>query len=145
MPPRFRQTFYLRQVSICSCRRCASVQDVEALARHFVATLTPMLGTPPLELTPRVLARLAAYDWPGNVRELRNLIERSLILGWFDLGPDESANEIAAAPDETLEAVEKRHILATLADSAGNKSEAARRLGISRKTLDRKCTAWGCD
>jgi DNA-binding NtrC family response regulator len=44
---------------------------------------------PPLDLTPRALARMAAYDWPGNVRELRNFIERSLILGWFDLGPDD--------------------------------------------------------
>ena len=34
------------------------------------------------------LARMAAYDWPGNVRELKNLVERSLILGWFDLGPE---------------------------------------------------------
>ncbi|WP_374343200.1 sigma-54-dependent transcriptional regulator [Azonexus sp.] len=144
---RFRQDLYYRlqvlELRLPPLRE--RPEDVEALARHFVTTLAPMLGMPPLELTPRILARLAAYDWPGNVRELRNLVERSLILGWFDLGPDESGNDAVAAPDERLEAVEKRHILATLAASAGNKSEAARRLGISRKTLDRKCTAWGCD
>ena len=49
----------------------------------------------------------------------------------------------AGGGDETLAAVEKRHILAVLAVCDGNKSEAGRRLGISRKTMDRKCQAWG--
>ncbi len=88
---------------------------------------------------------MADYDWPGNVRELRNLVERSLILGWFDIGPEPEGRSVQAPAglDETLEAVEKRHILAVLAAAEGNKSEASRRLGISRKTMDRKCQAWG--
>ena len=87
---------------------------------------------------------MAAYDWPGNVRELKNFVERSLILGWFDLGPEPKATTAPVTwVDETLETVEKRHILAVLAACEGNKSEASRRLGISRKTLDRKCQAWG--
>ena len=78
------------------------------------------------------------------MRELNNFVERSLILGWFDLGPEPKASALpVGAPDETLESVEKRHILAVLAACEGNKSEAGRRLGVSRKTLDRKGQAWG--
>ena len=93
-----------------------------------------------------MLCRLQAYDWPGNVRELRNLVERSLIFGYFDLKPEPAPvvpAAMACIQEESLEAVEKGHILAVLAGAGGNKSEAARRLGISRKTLDRKCLAWG--
>ncbi len=144
---RFRQDLYYRlqvvEVFLPPLRE--RPEEIPLLARHFMDNLVPTLGCPPLELDARILARLAAYDWPGNVRELRNFIERSLILGWFDLGPDDSADSPAESTDELLETVEKRHILATLERYAGNKSEAARRLGISRKTLDRKCTAWGCD
>ena len=145
---RFRQDLYYRlqvvELSLPPLRE--RPDDIELLARHFIGSMAQALNVPPLDLTPRALARMAAYDWPGNVRELRNFIERSLILGWFDLGPDDdSPGSDSAGSAETLEAVEKRHILATLQACHGNKSEAARQLGISRKTLDRKCTAWGCD
>lgn len=60
------------------------------------------------------------------------------------IGPEpEIGIRAESASDETLAAVEKRHILAVLAACEGNKSEAGRRLGISRKTMDRKCQAWG--
>ena len=87
-------------------------------------------------------ARLEAYDWPGNVRELKNLVERSLILGYFppDALPEE---ETAPASAAALDAVEKSHILEVLAACGGNKSEAARRLGVSRKTVERKLAQWG--
>ena len=145
---RFRQDLYYRlqvvELDLPPLRE--RPEDIPLLARHFIATMAQTLKVPALELTPRVLARLSAYDWPGNVRELRNLIERSLILGWFDLGNEaDGAGEAASDCGDTLEAVEKRHILATLEACQGNKSEAARRLGISRKTLERKCTAWGCE
>ncbi|WP_306602964.1 sigma-54 dependent transcriptional regulator [Azonexus sp.] len=145
---RFRQDLYYRlqvvEVNLPPLRE--RPEDVVLLARHFLAGMAQSLNVPPLEMTPRALARMTAYDWPGNVRELRNFIERSLILGWFDLGPDDD-NQPPSSPScfETLEAVEKRHILATLQACHGNKSEAARQLGVSRKTLDRKCSAWGCD
>ena len=145
---RFRQDLYYRlqvvELNLPALRE--RPDDIALLARHFIASMAQALNVPPLDLTPRALARMAAYDWPGNVRELRNFIERSLILGWFDLGTDDdSGDDGESASGERLEAVEKRHILATLQACHGNKSEAARRLGISRKTLDRKCSAWGCE
>ncbi len=144
---RFRQDLYYRlqvlEVTLPPLRD--RPEDIPLLVRHFIGLLAPNLGVPPLVLDQRTLARMADYDWPGNVRELRNLVERSLILGWFDIGPEPETNVIHAPAgiDDTLEAVEKRHILAVLAASEGNKSEASRRLGISRKTMDRKCQAWG--
>ena len=75
------------------------------------------------------------------MRELRNYIERSLILGTF---PDMGDTDGPQADDEaSLEAVEQRHILAMLERCGGNQSEAARRLGISRKTIERKLQSWG--
>lgn len=142
---RFRHDLYYRlqvlEVNLPPLRE--RPEDIPDLLEHFVSTLAPGLGVPRLEADARTLARLAAYDWPGNVRELRNLVERSLILGWFDLGPDPGESALQGGTDETLEAIEKHHVLAVLAACDGNKSEAARRLGVSRKTLDRKCQAWG--
>ena len=143
---RFRQDLYYRlqvlEVTLPPLRD--RPEDIPLLVEHFMAQLTPTLGVPALSLDPRILARLSDYDWPGNVRELRNLVERSLILGWFDIGPEPEIDAaLATATDETLAAVEKRHILAVLTACDGNKSEASRRLDISRKTMDRKCQAWG--
>ncbi|WP_153147397.1 sigma-54 dependent transcriptional regulator [Dechloromonas sp. H13] len=142
---RFRQDLYYRlqvvEVTLPPLRE--RPEDLPALVGHFIGQLAPYLSVPQLAPDARTLARMAAYDWPGNVRELRNFVERSLILGWFDLGPEPPATGVAlGGTEESLEAVEKRHILAVLGACQGNKSEAARRLGVSRKTLDRKCQAW---
>jgi transcriptional regulator with PAS, ATPase and Fis domain len=121
--------------------------DIPALIVHFVHALAPQLGVAPLEVPAAALhALMADYDWPGNIRELRNWVERSLILGEFrcDFLPAAAPPKPAGqAEDLSLEEMEKRHILATLDACAGNKSLAAQRLGISRKTLDRRCAEWG--
>ena len=117
------------------------VGDIAELAALFMAQTARQLGAAPLPLTEAVLLALAGHDWPGNVRELRNLIERSLILGAFP--PGFAGGEGAETePAELLHAVERRHILAVLEASGGNRAEAARRLGVSRKTIDRKCAMW---
>jgi transcriptional regulator with PAS, ATPase and Fis domain len=125
-------------------------QDVPLLARHFMEGLATHLGVPPLPFSRQVLDALSAYHWPGNARELRNFVERSLILGAFpidSLAEHDLEAEVEGQPagegGELLADVEKRHILAVLDDCTGNKTEAARRLGISRKTLERKCALWG--
>lgn len=116
--------------------------DVQDLAQLFMHKLSQQLGMPPVSIDDTVRAALAAYRWPGNVRELRNLIERSLILGHF---PDDFRGRRASDAGSTagsLEEVERRHILSVLREVSGNRDEAARRLGVSRKTVDRKCAAW---
>jgi DNA-binding NtrC family response regulator len=90
------------------------------------------------------MARLQEHDWPGNVRELKNFVERSLMLGELALGQldaesDEDVEEMAAYPlDWTLDEVKEHHMARVLRAVGGNKSAAARRLGISRKTLERR-------
>lgn len=123
-------------------------EDIPALVRHFMLQLAAHLAVPPLPLYPEVMQALRGYDWPGNARELRNFVERSLILGHYPLDAlEREADELddgggAGADSERLAEVERRHVLAVLAAANGNKSEAARRLGISRKTLERKCALW---
>ena len=117
--------------------------DVHDLAALFMSKLSQQLGMPPVAVTADAREAMVRYDWPGNVRELRNMIERTLILGRF---PDEFGTQPGgprdAADPATLEDVERRHILAVLREVGGNREEAARRLGVSRKTIDRKCAAW---
>ncbi|MGV1753867.1 sigma-54-dependent transcriptional regulator [Agrobacterium sp. CG674] len=115
-------------------------RDVIELTDLFMHKLSRQLGMPPVAIDDTVRAMLLAYHWPGNVRELRNFIERSLILGRFPM--DLRGAAPVAAPTGTLEDVERRHILAVLSDVAGNRDEASRRLGISRKTIDRKMSSW---
>ena len=94
--------------------------------------------------------KLKDYNWPGNVRELRNVIERSLLLGKLPgdiylTGSNRSGETPPAGPlplDWSLADVEKHHMLRVLESMNGNKSKAAKSLGVSRKTLERKLKAW---
>jgi DNA-binding NtrC family response regulator len=115
--------------------------DVQELATLFMRELAAQLGMPPVAIDERVRASLARYDWPGNIRELRNLIERTVILGTF---PEDFERSIEGddAGGQSLADVERRHILAVLRETGGDREETARRLGISRKTVDRKCASW---
>ncbi len=116
--------------------------DVLELAELFMRKLSQQLGMPPVPIDATVKAALKAYGWPGNVRELRNLIERTLILGSFPKDFHGPVSPRAEAAQDTLEAVERRHILSVLAETGGDRDAAARLLGISRKTIDRKLVAW---
>lgn len=118
-------------------------EDIVELASLFMKHFSTSLGLPALNMDDETLLKLRRYFWPGNVRELRNLIERSVILGEF---PDEFAGSgvvTGAQAVESLDYVMQRHILHVLDQCDGNRAEAARRLGVSRKTVDRKCAAWG--
>lgn len=118
-------------------------EDIVELASFFMSQFSRMLGMPALDLDEETLLKLRRYDWPGNVRELKNMIERSVILGEF---PEEFAGSgtvTGARAIEDLELVVQRHIMHVLDNCDGNRAEAARRLGVSRKTIDRKMAVWG--
>ena len=118
------------------------MDDIVELAAHFMAHFSASLGMPSLELNEETLLKLRRYDWPGNVRELRNLIERSVILGEFPDAFSGDGSVAGAQAIENLDLVMQRHILRMLDRCGGNRAEAARRLGVSRKTIDRKMAVW---
>lgn len=137
-------------------------EDIGALARSMLARVRRQRGRGPSRFEASAIRVLERHPWPGNVRELRNVVERIAILVDDDvvtsetidgvLGPRREPSEPAPVMHEpvfeprTLEQVaraaaddaERRHIEATLAHTAGNKSKAAELLGVSRSTLWKK-------
>ncbi|MEM6310426.1 MAG: sigma-54 dependent transcriptional regulator [Pseudomonadota bacterium] len=118
------------------------MEDIVELAAHFMQHFSTSLAMPSLDLDGETLLKLRRYNWPGNVRELRNLIERSVILGAFPQEFSGSGTMSGTQAIENLDLVVQRHILHILDLCGGNRAEAARRLGVSRKTIDRKMSTW---
>jgi DNA-binding NtrC family response regulator len=133
--------------------------DTLALAQHFLRRHAERHGKQLVGISPAATRRLLDYSWPGNVRELENCIERAVTLSrgsMIDLEdlPDairhHSAPPRAPAPSETaapelvsLEEAERRYIQRVLAACTGNKSRAARVLGIDRRSLYRRLESLG--
>ena len=147
---RFRADLYyrLRVVDIELPALRTHLEDLPALVQHFVHELAPVLGVDPIEPSPEEMGFLQQYHWPGNVRELRNLIERSLILGQLNVSalyPAASAppwpTRAGQGPTD-LHTLEKQHILSVLGSVQGDKTQAARLLGVSRRTLERRVAEW---
>jgi DNA-binding NtrC family response regulator len=151
---RFRKDLYyrLQVVEITLPPLRSHKEDIPDLVTHFIGTLAPRLGVPPIDVTPEEMGYLQQYNWPGNVRELRNLIERSLIVGALNVSAlyQSMSRTQSAAPGAEqdlnvptdLHTLEKRHILAVLESVGGDKTRAAQLLGISRRTLERRCAEW---
>ncbi|MEW6048063.1 MAG: sigma 54-interacting transcriptional regulator, partial [Bacillota bacterium] len=134
--------------------------DIPLIAAHVLARLADRYGLPAKQLCAEALAVLQAYPWPGNIRELRNVLEQlfafapSPVVTVDDLppslvaasrGPRRVCLPPAMAGTDLKSAVrswEREVILRALEMSGGNKSEAARRLGITRAALYRKLS--GC-
>jgi DNA-binding NtrC family response regulator len=127
--------------------------DILPLADHFLAALSLVHARSGVQLSEASRRMLAAYNWPGNVRELRNALERAVVFNRVEvLEPEHFAENIRAAAAGTsgmtaglrsLEDVEKEVIAATLEGTRYKITQAAKILGISRKTLLEKRKKYG--
>ena len=163
---RFREDLYYRlhvlPLHIVSLKeRC---EDILPLAQRFAEVYAARNGMPVPELTTGARERLLGWSWPGNVRELENVIQRAVILRKDEqivpedlvfgppggVGSDREPVELAledravamAVANNTMADVERVTILATLECTGGNKTEAARRLGLTARTLSNKMKIW---
>jgi DNA-binding NtrC family response regulator len=132
--------------------------DIEALAKSFLAACCRDLERPfPVTLSAATLDVLRRYAWPGNVRELRNAVERAAVISTeTTIVPEDLPPSLLAAlrtdraqPSShsnlqaEMKSLERERILETLRLCDGNQSEAARRLGIPRRTLVSRLTELG--
>ena len=156
---RFREDLYYRlnvvsiQVPSLQERR----EDIPLLAEHFLKVFGERNRKDVKGFTPKAMDMLVKYPWPGNVRELENAVERAVVLLFGSTISErelplavtqayerEEASPPAVLPEgATLEEVEREAILRMLDSVGDNKSEAAKRLGISRKTLHTKLKRYG--
>lgn len=128
--------------------------DIPILANYFLKSFAEKNNKIVKGFTPEAMGCLVRYNWPGNVRELENVIERGVVLLLsdhiserelpdhiknYELDPKEMEKGSLLAP---LEDIERAAILQTLDHVGGNKTEAAKRLGITRKTLHTKLTRY---
>jgi len=161
---RFREDLYyrVRVVEIdLPPLRARGPDDIETLARHFAEVYAQRYQRPPPRFAPEALAALRSHPWPGNVRELEHWIESAIVLsaeGWVTGSPwrrgDPSsflAPRRGASPDPqpsadvgvrlplglSMDEASARYAAATVEACEGNKSEAAKKLGIGRNTLAR--------
>lgn len=130
-------------------------EDIPLLVEHFVARFAEKNRRTVLSITPSCMDVLQSYPWPGNVRELENAIERGIILMRGEYLTEKSLplqvqrhaellrGEDSGRPAATLQEAERLLIIKTIQETDGNKSEAARRLGITRKTLQNKLQKYG--
>jgi two-component system response regulator HydG len=124
-------------------------EDIPLLAEYFRKEYASENGKPHLQFSPESLKRLCAYSWPGNVRELRTSVEHGVVMArgsqieLSDLPASLRAGSSAGEVDEPksgvkLAALEKDAIRNALKESGQNITVAAKRLGISRRTLHRR-------
>jgi DNA-binding NtrC family response regulator len=147
---RFREDLYYRlnviPLALVALRE--RKEDIPILARHFVEAFCIENGKPLLEITEKAMNALIKLDWPGNVRQLQNVIERAVIMATGSVVDDillGLADEMDAADgglalegDLTLRDMERELILRKLKRTRGNRTQAARELGISVRTLRNK-------
>lgn len=150
----FREDLYYRinviQIELPPLRQRGS--DVLLIAQHFIELFAQRMNKRVVGLDPAAAERLLSYNWPGNVRELRNVVERAVALTRSEhimvadlpskVQDFRSEQTLLAGDDPTelvpLEEIENRYIQHVLKATGGNQTQAARILGVDRKTLHRK-------
>jgi DNA-binding NtrC family response regulator len=135
-------------------------QDIPFLANHFIRKLAPDTGSQVESITDRAMEKLIAYHWPGNVRELENVIERALVMcAGTELDAVDIKLESAPGPGASraqsdshflpegmsLDQFEQDIIREALRRADGNKSQAARLLGLTRNALRYRLTQMGME
>ncbi len=128
-------------------------EDIPLLVDYFIRQYSHANGRTAPQIASEALNALVRYDWPGNVREVKNIVERMIVLGGGSKLTLENVPEdilhtrgsasvrmpgAAAADTGRIDLMERELIERTLTEAGGNKSKAAQRLGISRRTLYRK-------
>ena len=122
--------------------------DIPILAEHFLAEFAHSLKRRPARLMDDACMALMTHDWPGNVRELRNVLERAAILSDGDIDGRHVSFRTRcriAPPTADLRTTERVTIERALEDTAWNKSQAARRLGLSRTQLYWRLRRYGLE
>jgi DNA-binding NtrC family response regulator len=149
---RFREDLYYRlkviDIDIPALRERR--EDIPILVQHFIQKFSKELKRAVSGVSGDALKILLNYPWPGNVRELENIIQRAITLSRHEvISPEDLPASIIQKADEklfekaveekfTLDQLEKEYIRRVLIETGGNKSKAAERLGLDRKTLYRK-------
>ena len=161
---RFREDLYNRHhvlpIHVSPLRERS--KDVLPLARHFLTHFARTQGTNELTLSTAAEQKLLQWTWPGNVRELENVLQRAVVLtqgttieptdiafgaatgpvGVLQGGLDSIPAALPSLANRPLADIEREAILETLASTGGNKTEAARRMGVSARTLSNKMKLW---
>ncbi len=124
--------------------------DIELLSATILAKVSARTGQPPRRLSLAALKRLTQYDWPGNVRELENVLARAAVLAIGDSIEPEDLDLVKRNGEESivsedtldLQSVVEAHLKRVLKIAQGNRSEAARILGVSRRYLQKNLAKW---
>jgi len=155
----FREDLYYRlnvvPMEIPSLRE--RKEDIPYLAHHFVDKLSPEMGGRVTDITDAAIEKLMEYSWPGNVRELENVIERSMVMAPgekldandirldMNIRARHAAGELGLPEGMSLDTYEQELIKNALKKSEGNKSQAARLLGLTRNALRYRLTQMGIE
>jgi Nif-specific regulatory protein len=153
---RFREDLYYR-LNIVSMQMPAlrdRKEDIPELAEYFLDEFRRERGLPNLTMSEEAIQRMRKYDWPGNIRELRNAIERAVVMGddkkvrpedlpIFNSQSCDSGLEVGLTLKDALNRFKKEFITINLDHTGGNRSQAAKIMGIQRTYLSRLISKYG--